>query len=196
MSNGADRPGGAVHALLAMAAFVIIVAGMRAASTILVPFLLSIFIAVIAAPAFIWMRRRHVPSAVALLLMVSALVILGIGIVGLVGSGLNDFTQRLPEYQTLLETKTAEFIQWLKSKGIETPDRLATEVLDPKAAMSFVGNLVSSLSSLVSNSFLIILTVTFILLEATGFAVKLRALPSWTAVEMQASSTGFASRPA
>ena len=44
--------------LMTAAAFVVVVAGMRAAGSILVPFLLSMFIAVIFAPPLFWMQRR------------------------------------------------------------------------------------------------------------------------------------------
>ena len=55
--------------LLSAACLVVIVAGMRAASTIIVPFLLSIFIAVICSPALFWMQRKRIPNALAVLMI-------------------------------------------------------------------------------------------------------------------------------
>ena len=47
--------------LFNLAAFVIIVAGMRASSEILIPFLLAIFISVIANPLVIKLRSQGIP---------------------------------------------------------------------------------------------------------------------------------------
>ena len=41
-----------------MAAFIIVVAGMRAAADMLVPFLLSAFIALLSAPPLFWMKKK------------------------------------------------------------------------------------------------------------------------------------------
>ena len=50
-------------ALMILASFIIVVAGMRAASSILVPFFLAVFIAVICAPPFFWLQRKRVPKS-------------------------------------------------------------------------------------------------------------------------------------
>ena len=47
--------------LLTAAAFVVVVAGMRAAESIVVPFLLSVFIAIISAPSLFWLERKGLP---------------------------------------------------------------------------------------------------------------------------------------
>lgn len=56
--------------MLTAAAFIIIVAGMREAQPLLVPFLLSGFIAIIAAPALFFLKRHRIPTAAALLLVI------------------------------------------------------------------------------------------------------------------------------
>jgi len=83
--------------LLVAAAFVVVVAGIKSAESILVPFLLSVFIALIFSPLLAWLRKKKVPSGLAICLIVS-LVVLGGWLIGvLVGSSINDFRQNLPE---------------------------------------------------------------------------------------------------
>ena len=53
--------------LLTGAALVVVIAGMRAAAGILVPFLLAVFVAVICAPLYQGMTRRRVPGSLAIL---------------------------------------------------------------------------------------------------------------------------------
>ncbi len=68
------RTSATLRVLLIAAAFVIVVAGMQAAKDILVPFLLSIFVAVIAAPPLFWLTGKGVPKAAAMLLVISGVV--------------------------------------------------------------------------------------------------------------------------
>ena len=48
--------------LLVAAAFVIVIAGVKSAASILIPFLLSIFIAILSAPVMRWLTRHRVPE--------------------------------------------------------------------------------------------------------------------------------------
>ena len=58
-------------ALVAAAAFVIIVAGIQAAASIIIPFLLAVFISTLCAPLIYWLERRGVPNALAVLIIFS-----------------------------------------------------------------------------------------------------------------------------
>ncbi len=57
--------------LLTIAAFVVVIAGMRAAVTIVVPFLLAAFIAIISAPPLFWLHRKGLPIWLALIIVIS-----------------------------------------------------------------------------------------------------------------------------
>ena len=47
---------------MTLAAVVVVIAGIRAASPIVVPFLLSLFIAVISSPFMVWLKARGLPG--------------------------------------------------------------------------------------------------------------------------------------
>ena len=59
--NNINRTSKAVQILMTIAAFVIVVAGMRAAKAIIVPFLLAAFIAIVSAPALFWLKKKRLP---------------------------------------------------------------------------------------------------------------------------------------
>jgi predicted PurR-regulated permease PerM len=67
-----------LKALLGMAAFVVVIAGLKAASAILVPFLLALFIAIISAPALFWMQQKGVRPFVAIIVVTILLLICGV----------------------------------------------------------------------------------------------------------------------
>jgi predicted PurR-regulated permease PerM len=159
--------------LLAAACLVVIVAGMRAASTIIVPFLLSIFIAIICSPPLFWMQRKGIPNILAVLITLIGIIAVGSLVVVLVGTSLNGFSSSLPLYQAALTNKTAALVLWLRGMGFEISSTVISDYFDPGRIMRVIANTLAGLRGLLTNVFLIVLTVLFILLEASGFPKKL-----------------------
>ena len=162
----------AVKFLFTMACLVVLLAGVKAASAILVPFLLSLFIAIITNPLVSKLVSWKVPRAIAVLFILGLLVILGLSLAGVVGQSFNDFSKSLPFYQ---EKLSGEF-QWLASKlalfDIQIDTAQLTQYFDPGVAMQMVGNLLSGFGGVMANLFLIILTVVFMLFEAPDAGKK------------------------
>ncbi|MDH3452418.1 MAG: AI-2E family transporter, partial [Gammaproteobacteria bacterium] len=151
------------------------VAGMRAAEAILVPFLLSAFIAIVSAPSLFWLQRRGLPTALALLLVIAAILIAG-GVLGaLIGNSIQDFSQALPEYQARLQSEFAGLIAWFGTLGIDISGAKLQEHFDPGAAMRLAASTLAGFGGALTNAFLILLTVVFILLEASSLPQKIHA---------------------
>jgi AI-2 transport protein TqsA len=162
--------------LLGLAAFVVIIAGMKTASELLVPFLLAAFIAIIAAPAIFWLEHRKVPSALAIIIVIAA-VLLFFGLIGtLIGTSVNDFTQQLPDYQARLGDEINAVTAWLNARGLEISLSGITQYVDPGKAMLLASNFLKGLGGVLSNTALIFLTVIFMLAEASSFPRKLRLM--------------------
>ncbi len=159
--------------LVVAASFVIIVAGMRAAQAILVPFLLSVFISIICSPLLFWLRRKGISMWVSLTAVIAIVLFAGGLFVLLIGASLNDFTRSVPVYQKSLQEKVLEITALLERVGLDLPDKQILEYVDPGAAMNFVSNVLSGLGNVLTNAFLIFFTVVFILLEAAMFQSKL-----------------------
>jgi predicted PurR-regulated permease PerM len=107
--------------ILILAGFIIVVAGMKAASSLLVPFFLAVFIAVICAPLLFWLQRKGVPKLPALALILLAILIAGLLFGALIGPPLNHFLNSLPGYQERLSTHIGTSMSWLREKGINIP---------------------------------------------------------------------------
>jgi AI-2 transport protein TqsA len=162
--------------ILILASFIIVVAGMRAASSILVPFFLAVFIAVICAPPLFWLQRKGVPKLLALALILVAILVVGLLFGALIGPSLNDFLISLPDYQEQLSTHIATLISWLREKGVNIPAEEVPRTLNPGWVMILAGGIFAALSSVLTHGFLILLTVVFILLEAADLPKKLRVV--------------------
>lgn len=161
--------------LLPLASFVIVVAGMRAAQPLLVPFLLAIFIAIICSGPLHWMQQRKIPTGVAVLFIVFTVIAIGLTILTLVGTSVNDFTQSIPVYQEKLRVQTLGLLPLLEKMGIQMAPGDLLDYFDPGKAMQMVASTLAKTGGVLTNAFLILLTVIFILLEAAGMPAKLRA---------------------
>lgn len=162
--------------LVIAAALVIIIAGITQARSVVVLFLVSIFLAILGAPPALWLERKRLPSLVAVLLVMAGMIIILLTVGALVGASLNSFSNNLPSYQTRIQEQLLNFKALLASKGIAVTDKILLEYVNPAAVMRLTAGLLAGLSAVLSNIVLILLTVTFILLEVSSFPVKLRAI--------------------
>ena len=108
-----------VRFLIVMASFVIVVAGMRTAEPLLVPFLLSLFIAVLCSPPLIWMKSKGIPNSVAILSVIASVIVVGFLVGAVVGSSITSFKEDLPQYQMRLTELSASLFIKLNELGIQ-----------------------------------------------------------------------------
>jgi predicted PurR-regulated permease PerM len=169
----------ASRVIATLAAFVIVVAGMRASDQILVPFFLAVFVAIICSPVLHWLTHKRVPTSLAIVIVIAGLVAIGMLLVVAVGSSLDEFTRQLPLYESRLRAKTGVLVDWVHSSfGIGISRNEILKFIDPGAAMKLAGKLVNGLGGVLTNAFLIFLTVVFILMEAASFPLKLQSIMS------------------
>ena len=160
------------HPLLVTAALVVVIAGIKAAETLAVPFLLAAFIATIAATPVFWLNRRRVPVGLAIAAVVAVLIALLVGVGAVVAQSAAEFQEQLPSYQTKLSALFADVETSAARFGLE----LSPDMVNASQALNFAGDALARLGNLLSNGFLILLTVLFILAEASSFPRKLKTV--------------------
>jgi predicted PurR-regulated permease PerM len=166
-----------LHVLLVCACIVVIVAGMRAAASILVPFLLALFTTLLVVPWYISLQRRGLPPWLALTILTLVLLVLGGLCLVVVGTALAGFVGDLPDYQTELRDLTGQLSSWLQDRGVLDPGARLIDAVDPQAVMRLVGTTASNMSDLLGTTFIIIIIVVFCLLEAGRLPDRLRSIP-------------------
>lgn len=165
-----------VQVLLIMTCIVVIIAGIKTAAEIVSPFILSVFIAIISSPPLFWMEKHKVPKVLAMLIIIVGIVIFSTAIFSLVGSSVESFTRNIPQYSNQLQSQLSGLISWLGTHGVTISSDLFQEYFNPSSALTLVANTLSGFGIVLTNGFLILLTVIFILFEASSFPNKLRAL--------------------
>jgi len=159
--------------LIVLACLVIVLAGIKAASTIMVPFFLSIFIAIACSPVVLWTSRLGVPRWLSILLVIVLILFFGFLLAGLVGQSMTEFKQNLPEYRAKFDSEFLWIIEKLAEFNININQELIASHLDPSMAMSVATNFISGMGGVLSNLFLILLTVIFMLFEADSIPRRL-----------------------
>lgn len=166
--------------LLSIAAFIIVVAGMQAAQTIIVPVLLSVFIAIISSPALFWLENKKVPRVLAFIIVV-AFVLLILSLVGMViSNSVGNFNKDLPKYKEKLTVITSEGVNFCERHNLplfkgNIKDNIVKH-LEPTVILGYSGTIVASIGGMLSSALLIFLTVAFILFESSTFPRKLQAI--------------------
>ena len=173
-------PGGSgqptpTSALVAAAAIVVIIGGIKLAAPIVVPFILSVVIATILLPPLNWLTAHRLPLPLAMVVLSLGLIIIWLPAGGIVGASFDDFYAALPEYQARIQSMTRKAATWLQERGIGAGGAAVQDFLKPSEALSFVRQLGGGLGAALTNAFLIVLTVIFILFEASDFPAKVRA---------------------
>ncbi|WFB34454.1 AI-2E family transporter [Kiritimatiellota bacterium B12222] len=166
---------GLSRGLFTFAAFVLVIAGLRSAGSIIIPFLLACFIALITSPAMIWMKKKGIRPSFAVLIIISTVLCALWLLVQIAGSSITQFAGDSDQYQIRLKQITVGWINWLTEKGIDVNSDTFNSLINPGKAMTYVVNtLTQFLKGMLTNTFMILLTVVFLLLELAGFPNKLQ----------------------
>ena len=158
--------------VVSLAAIIIVLAGLKSATSILVPFLLSLFIAIILSPFYTLLKNKKVPEALALIIVLISLVVTLVLLGVVIGSSLQDFSQNIPMYEAKLNTYLVSFNAFLANIGIVIPEQDLSTFFDPHFIFSYVASTLKGMGSFLTNSFVILLTVAFLLLESSQFSEK------------------------
>jgi predicted PurR-regulated permease PerM len=166
--------------LFILALVVIVVAGLKLAAPILLPFSLALFLAILTLPIVIWLQQKKVPRAPAILLAVLVDVAVFGLVVLLASQSINDFQDRIDRYAISLTGMWTEWIQTLEATEFPGASTLATyltaDMVDPGQFFTLAGGTLATVFSFASNAFLVFLILIFILGEATVFPAKFRAI--------------------
>jgi AI-2 transport protein TqsA len=162
--------------LLMMACVVVVVAGLKAAAPILLPFALALFLAILSLPIMIGLQRRGVPTPLAVLLAVLVDTAVFAVIVLLATQSVADLEEKLPRYAARLANLFNAWVESLEGRGVPVGEYISTELISVGAIMDFVGGTLGRIAAFLSSAFIVILIMVFILAEASIFPAKFRAV--------------------
>lgn len=168
------------NVLVVVAAIFIILAGLKAANNIVVPFLLATFIAIIISPALTTLEKFAIPRVISFVVV----VICFLGFLGLIGNvaigTMFDFLGQLPELNKKLEIL-------IKSWASKLGDSDFSEIIvlnhslfsiESNKLIATTSSLLKTASAVLSMWFFILLMVAFMLFETSIMQDKIVYLNS------------------
>ena len=165
--------------MVGLASFVVIVAGMRAAQELIVPFLASLFLTVICYPALEWLQRKGFSSWFSLFIIILVVSISILLVVVIVGASLQDLTGNIDEYRIKLDDRREALVRWIRSEGYSSlAEKLEGESDATDQGMALLRRFLADLAGLFGDIFWVLLIMIFMLMEASAFPAKLAEMSS------------------
>ena len=159
------------------ASLVIVVAGLREGASILLPFALALFLAVMSMPLMFWLQLRRVPPSLAIVLTMLVMGAIFGALIMLGTQAVADLQDQLPGYRARVVSLYASWVSGLSAQvGIPIDQYLTFDLIDPGAAVDFVGRTAARVAGFLTNTFLVLLIMAFVLAEAMVFPFKFRAI--------------------
>lgn len=177
--------------LITGAAAVVVIAGVRAASGIIVPILLAGVLSLLCSIPLQAMRRRGVPAALAILAVLLVMVVGVLALVSIGGAAADRFAAAIPRYAQELTPTVERVTALLQDRNMidaEQSEKLA-RVLEPGRVLGLVSDVATAFLASLSDLFVIALLMGFMLAEGQGFGDKMRlAFPRSRSVLQQLHS--------
>jgi AI-2 transport protein TqsA len=162
-----------LRVVLLLAALVVVFVGMRLAAPILNPILFAVVLALLFSPIYAWVRRRGVPTPLALVIMLVGLTLLFAAIAGIMGVSVARFSGEIGSYTSKLNSQLDSIQNLTEGLGVSKAD--LHKALSPSALTGAIGAILSGVADFLSNLFLILIIVLFLLAEGPAMMNRLRA---------------------
>jgi len=173
-----DVKGSGARFLLNGACLVIVVAGLREASSLFLPFAIALFLSILSMPVLTKIRSKAlVPDFLAVLITLSLIGAIFSGLILLGVRAVSDLQIYLPGYRDSISNLYTVWIEGLSIRfGFPIQEYLTVDFFDPGVAVDFFGRTAASIVGFLTNTFLVLLIMGFILAEATIFPPKFKAI--------------------
>ena len=172
MENGLRRPS-FLRVIVALAALVVVLAGLHLGAPIVNPILFAVVLALLFNPLYSWLKRRGLPTPLALLFMLVFVGAIFAGLFFTLGASIGRFTERLGFYTSQLDGRLDDLDALIGRLGLSDVD--LKEVVKPGALADALGVVLSGIAGFLSDLFLILAIMLFLLAEGQAMMDRLRA---------------------
>lgn len=158
---------------IVFASVIIVLAGIKSATAIVIPFLLALFIAIILSPSYNYFNKKGLPNGLSLVLVITLFVIFLASVAKLIGTSAQEFSSNIGFYEQQLSGSFHKVSEMAVSLGIKLPEKEIASIINPKQIMQLTSGIVQGIGSMFTNGFVILLSVVFMLLESGHFLDKI-----------------------
>jgi AI-2 transport protein TqsA len=162
-----------LRVMLMLAATVVVLVGIHLGAPILNPIFFAMVLTLLFSPVYSWLKRRGLPAPVALLVMLVMLTVLFLGLIFILGASIGRFGERVGFYTAELNGQLDDLDALIERLGLANVD--LQEVVKPSALADAIGVVLSGIAGFLSDLFLILMIMLFLLGEGPAMMNRLRA---------------------
>lgn len=163
------------HSIVGLAAFCVVVAGLKMAADIIVPVLLAMVIAVVCLPTLKWLQNRRLPTPIAIVIILLGVTAIGLLVPLFVGASLRELQGDIGHYQERIQDGRESLVEQLTAMGVHNADATISDWLAPADGTTLVENVAEEVALWFAKAFVVLILVAFMLAEASHFHTKVRA---------------------
>lgn len=171
------------------AAFIIIIAGVMYAKSIITPLLMAMFVSIVCAEPIIWLRKKNVSQGIAIMIVIVGIVVVFVGLVGIIGDSVSSFSKDAPKYEQNLNEMGNVIVKYLDDKGIKVSTNKLSNILAPSKIISLTAGILGQLGGFMENTLTMFFLVLFLLLEMDSISAKAKAISKSTNVTIEYVNT-------
>jgi predicted PurR-regulated permease PerM len=177
-----------IHPLQITAYVVIVIGGLKLAAPIVNLILLALLLAGSTMPVIIWLMKKQVPKALAILITVLLLIIITIIIGSVVSVAVVGIADKIPQYEAQLASLRNNTIQFFSGIGIDISNIRSIPELSPGNILEVATNFIGGVISTFSNFSIVVLLIIFLLIDAADLRYRINKgdkeiTPGWMKVE-------------
>ena len=169
-----DSHRGPASTVLALAAVVVVVAGLKLAQPLLAPLLLAALITATSAPIAAWLSARGLPASAS----AAVALLVGMGFLGvcfvLIAYSCSEARDQLPHYWVRAQDGADSVAAYVPRLGYPTTRASIISIFDASKVMLIVGTALTAGADVLPHLIVMPLLVFFALAEIAGFGDKLR----------------------
>lgn len=163
-----------IQYLVAGAAVVIIIAGLKLGAGMINQILLAFLLAICITPLPEWLNRKGIPKGVSIGISMVVVLLGGFLVSVLLANSIAQLVQSFPEYQEKLNTIYNDFSEFAASNNLNISELIKKANVNPEKIMEVAGKVVGSLTNIISSSFIILMLIVFMVIELIGYSADTR----------------------
>jgi len=160
------------HPLQITAYIIIIGAGLKFAAPIVNLILLALLLAGSLMPVIIWLMKKRVPKAVAILITVLLLIIITMIIGSVVSVAVVGIADKVPQYEAQLGNLRNNTIQFFSGLGVDISNIRSIPELSPGNILDVATGFIAGVISTFSNFSIVVLLIIFLLIDAADLRYR------------------------
>jgi predicted PurR-regulated permease PerM len=163
-----------VQYLVAAAAIVIIVAGLKLSAGLINQILLAFLLTMCITPLPEWLIKKGVPKSISILISLVVILVGGFAVTAMLASSVSNIMESIPVYEERLASIYKDLQEFADANNLDIGALIHKANISPDKIIAFSGKLLSGMTGVISSSFIIAMLIAFMIIELISYKVDLK----------------------